>query len=538
MLSPMEEIDDLEPETIAIRCPGCSQRFRISPNLAGKMVECGSCDERFRVTEEVIIRSKKFYPGEHRDASLQRFSRVPIKSVPNPDFEAAPQLADPASTAREIQTFSPLKLVLGIAAVLLVVLAGLLLMAGGHPGGPLDGAGLVRRLTLSGFTGLIATVLLVLANPAAKGKGFAGGMACLLVLLGLPLVFTEGRPDQVPDGPPPVVRDTPPTRIEPQDGGLEAVKEEMRYGKLAEAIAEYGPSGVRDGRTAVGVWLRDVREFNKDIIVKYLISTSGADDRSWAYTRPPADYLVILHGVDPDLAKIERITQRFGIVGRVIEELQVVEVKVDNKRFEAGPSGKLSDPENPSFYQLNLRELESIDAGRAGQAVKRLSSVEPRLLRSDIVNRLQQLMIHADVELRDDIAKALAVWAQPGDGSVEVVREAFSETLEEQEEVPRSIVEFLVSRGDEESLPLLHRLWAAEPGDWEALYGDMGAGIEPDVLGHLGDEDLNLVASAIRLLGRVGTSKSLPDLQAALDKAHGELASLLTQSIQSIERRK
>jgi hypothetical protein len=537
MLSAMEEVDDLEPETITIRCPGCSQRFRISPNLAGKMVECGSCDDRFRVTEEVIVRTRKFYPGEHWDASLQRFSRVPIKSVPNPDFEAAPQLAEPASSAREIQTFSPFKLMLGIVAVLLVVLAGLLLMAGGHPGGPLDGAGLGRRLILAAFTGAIAIVLLVLANPGAKLKGFIGGIVCLMLLLVLPLVFTEGRPDAPPDAPPPVVQDPSPDDDNPVAGGLEALKEEMRYGKMALAIEEYGPDGVRDGRTAVGVWLRDVREFSKDLIVKYLISSSGADDRSWAYPRPPSDYLVILHGVDPDLSKVERIAQRFGIVGRVVEELQVIEVKVDNERFEAGPSDKLSDPENPSFYQLNLRELESIDASRAGQAVKRLISVEPKTLRGDIVSRLEQLMIRADVGLRDDIARALAAWAEPDDGSVEVVREALSKTLAENEEVPRSVVEFVVSRKDEGSLQLLHRLWAGQPGDWEALYGDMGSGIEPDVLGHLGDADLNLVASSIRLLGRVGTSRSLPALRAARGKAHGELASLLSQSIEAIEKR-
>ena len=49
-------MDDPTPETdmVTIRCPGCGQRFKVGPELEGKMVECGTCDHRFRVEEGVI----------------------------------------------------------------------------------------------------------------------------------------------------------------------------------------------------------------------------------------------------------------------------------------------------------------------------------------------------------------------------------------------------------------------------------------------------------------------------------------------------
>ena len=64
---------------LQIRCPNCGQRFKVSEDLRGKLVECGSCEQRFRVNDEVILRSRKFYPGESkRDVSLDRFARAPL----------------------------------------------------------------------------------------------------------------------------------------------------------------------------------------------------------------------------------------------------------------------------------------------------------------------------------------------------------------------------------------------------------------------------------------------------------------------------
>ncbi len=67
---------DTTPDQLQIRCPKCGQRFKVSDDLRGKLVECGSCEQRFRVNDDVILRSRKFYPGESKkDGHLDRFTR-------------------------------------------------------------------------------------------------------------------------------------------------------------------------------------------------------------------------------------------------------------------------------------------------------------------------------------------------------------------------------------------------------------------------------------------------------------------------------
>ena len=75
---------DPTPNQLQIRCPNCGQRFKVGEDLRGKLVECGSCEQRFRVNDEVVLRTKKFYPGEaKRDASLDRFAKnVPPGTQP------------------------------------------------------------------------------------------------------------------------------------------------------------------------------------------------------------------------------------------------------------------------------------------------------------------------------------------------------------------------------------------------------------------------------------------------------------------------
>jgi len=71
---------DLIPDDdlLLIRCPSCGQRFKVGDDLRERTVECGGCEHRFRIIDEVIVRGKKFYPGERKDQRLNRFHRVPL----------------------------------------------------------------------------------------------------------------------------------------------------------------------------------------------------------------------------------------------------------------------------------------------------------------------------------------------------------------------------------------------------------------------------------------------------------------------------
>lgn len=527
-----------DAENLSIRCPGCGQRFKVGIELRDRMVECGTCENRFRVNDEVILRTKKFYPGEHRNRSLDGFSRVPktVQSMPS-DFKTVEYAEEPAKLAM-IQPASPLRLVLGSSAVAAIFIVALMLIFGGGAGGVLYGTVVSKRLMLAGFTALLSGILLVAANPGARHKAVVGALAAAACLLSLPFVFTQGnRPvASVTDGElfarPGLAGEAKETESEE----ILALKEEIGFAPLAREIERFQSLPGNAGRGAAGIWLRGLQEFHRLQIKDYIIRNTGADPSSHMYPRPP-DYLMVVSSVTDDLAELARLCERFGEVRRVIEPLRVVEVVVDNSCFVEGPQDKLSDPADPAFYQLNRRELESIDLERARRTVVRLASVEPKLYRKDIARRMQQLMREGDRELREETAKALLVWGEPGDGAEEVVREAVTEIDEGGHDVPESLVKFLVVRGDLAVIPVIDGLWSRDFTRWEESYGALGPAIEDSVLARYPKASVTLRMSAVRLMGRVGTAKSIPVLEQSREGATPEVQLLIDRAIIAIQAR-
>ena len=151
---------------------------------------------------------------------------------------------------------------------------------------------------------------------------------------------------------------------------------------------------------------------------------------------------------------------------------------------------------------------------------------------------MQTLMEEGGKELRQDVARALTVWAEPDDGSVKVVREAAESMVKGSEDVPKDIITFLVAQKDEESIPLIYQLWSNSPSDWEAIFSDMGSLAEDSVLPAIASDEPLQVVSAARILRRIGTEKSLPKLRTARETAKTEQRILIDQAIDAIQRRK
>ena len=525
-----------EAEKLSIRCPGCSQRFTVGPELMGRMVECGTCEHRFRVSDEVVVRQKRFYPGERRDRGLDQFSRIPKGGSPSANFQTAQYVQDPVKVP--VAGTSPLRLIFGMVGVSAVVLVLLLLAFGGKPGGMLDGAPQSKRLMLAGFTALLAWIFLLAANPAARIKATLGALLSSGLLLSFPFLFTEGEDPKSSDSgilvvePPKTPRDQP----DDADPTFSALKRELGYEQVQKEIERHKNSPELAGKSAAGIWLRGMEGYHRLQIRDYIIRNTGADPSSHIYPRTP-DYLMVVSGVSQDLSELARLCERFGEVKRVIDELRVIEVAVDNESFKEGPLEKLTNRENPSFYEMNRRELESIDLERARHAVMRLGDAEPKLYRKDIVARMLQLMKEGDVRMQDQICRALAVWAEPDDGSVAVVRAALAKLSPTAGEVPESMVKFLAASGDQQAIPLVDALWVADHNRWEDVYGNFGPGIEDHVLGHFDEAKPSMKRSAARLLGKVGGTKSIPVLEAAREGADAELSVFIERAIAAIQGR-
>jgi hypothetical protein len=515
---------------LQIRCPSCAQRFKVGHELTGRMVECGACEHRFQITDKVIMRHRKFYPGERKPPSLSRYQRVPLApsgQLIDPLYTNAP---DPAM----LEPASPQRIIAGIVGVSGMVLMTLLLMFGAGRGAILDGMPTANRLVMAGFTGFLGLVLLIYANPRGRVKAAFFGLLMAGGLLTVPLYFTEGSAPLKGDETI-VIETPPPPSEEPVEDRISQLREKIGTKPLEDEIARLEKSG--SGKKAMGLWLVDLLESNRLTVRDYLLRVTGADPGSHIYPRDGGNYLMVITGVDLSLEELAMLASSLGQSRELHSEVDVVEVRVDNEVFVEGPIEKLRNREDPAFYELNKRELEAIELTRVARAVQRLAEAEPKLYRADITRRLISLLDEKGVDFQGSIARALSVWSdQPGVAGAAAAA-TVKRLFESGESVPPELMALAVKEGVGEVIPVLDELWFASPTTWETMYADLGPVIEPTVIRRFPETSGPLRQSAVRLLGRVGGVQSVPVLNAAADGADAEMAVLIQQALASIKSR-
>lgn len=521
---------------LLIRCPSCGQRFNVGEDLRERTVECGGCDHRFRVDDEVIVRGRKFYPGERKGAELQRFNRVPMASrAVDPGVQAVRygDVPDPAV----LEPMSPQRILAGMIGAGGIVLVALLLLFGTSRGGLLDGMDLTRRLLMGGFMALLGIGLLVYANPKARMKALAVGVLMSAGMLAIPFFFRTGASDgTVGSGAAPAVE----TKVkEPQKSGeemrLDALREQIGTRPLEEEIARLEGEGGK--RKAVGIWLRGMQESHRYLVRDYLQRVTSADQLPHAFPRDKGDSLMVVSGIDKSLEEMAELSKPMGEVVATYPELSLVEVKVNNENFVEGPREMLMNREDPAFYILNKRELESIDLQRVERAVERLSGVEPKIYRVDVSKALVRLLGDPGVPFKGKLCEALMVWSEEPGAAGEVALAEVKRLSEAGQELPRGMMKLLVKEGNSGVIPVLGKLWLKNPVEWEELYGDVGAAAEAPVLRDFSNTSGATRYSAVRILGRVGGSDSLEVLKTMEAGRDSELNVLVDQAAAAIRAR-
>ncbi|HEY8962324.1 MAG TPA: hypothetical protein VIM57_08975, partial [Luteolibacter sp.] len=419
--------------------------------------------------------------------------------------------------------------------VIIMLIVALLLGMGAHQGRALDGVSQTNRLILAAFTGLLGGILLIYANPRGRKKAVFFALLFCGGLVSMPFIFTEAsEPLAATGGTSRAIEET-----EPEEDSEKLAKSLGLEPLIAENL-RLAEKGGDTGR-AVGLWLREMKESNKLLIRDHLVRETGADPDSNLYVRDRGDWLMILSGVKRPIEEIAAIAGELGRGGkaeRIYPELNLVEIVVDNSAFVEGPLEQLNDKSSPVFYELNKRELGSIDPDRARRAVKRLADAEPKIYREDIVRRLAQLLRDADATDAGHLCQALLNWSTPEQTFVTTaVVECLKRLHAEGVTPPREMIAFLVARKETSIAPVLDEIWAKDHTAWEQYYGELGPAIEPFVVKHLDSESIMLRHSAMRLLGRVGTPASLPKIEALRPGADTELRVLIDRAVMAISQR-
>lgn len=531
---------------LLIRCPSCSQRFKVGEDLRDKTVECGACETRFRINDEVIVRGRKFYPGERKDSGMNRFQRVPL-ALEQQAGGQTPARYGHAPDPALLEPTSPLRVLAGIVGVSGMIVMALLLMFGGTRGGMLDGMTFDKRLMMAGFAVFMGIGLLVFGNPKARVKALAIGLLLGVGVLVIPFTFREGsilltsrdrdslvmKDDSLVDS-----KATQPAENAGSKEADEIVELRTKIGTdpLVKEINRLAKEG--STKQAYGIWLRGLAEMNRLLIRDYIFRATDADPSSANfYPRGDGDFLMVVAGPRQDLQELAVVASALGKIEGIFSEISVIEVRVNNENFAEGPIEKLTNKGDPAFYDLNKRELESIDLERVKRAVQRLAKADPKIYRTDITRRLVSLLGEERIEFKEDLCLALAVWAETQGPASDAAINVTKELIAKSQKVPSGIISLIVKEKNEKGIPLIHELWLASPNAWESLYADFGQPIESQVLGSFFRMEGAARHSAIRLLGSVGGSDSLPVLDAAMLGASIETKILLEKAQTAIRQR-
>ena len=276
---------------------------------------------------------------------------------------------------------------------------------------------------------------------------------------------------------------------------------------------------------------------NRYLVQDYILRSTHADSSSHFYPRDGGNYLFVVTGVTQTLQELADVAALLGKTEKIYPELSVIEVSVRNEIFVEGPMEKLSNKNDPAFYDLNKRELDSIDLDRIKRAVQRLAEAEPKIYRIDITRRLIALLLEDSVDFKKNCCRALAVWSEKpgpaGEAALKVVKKIHAA----KDPVPPEIMDLIVKEKNVEVIPILDELWVQDSMTWESIYGSFGSPIEATVVRRMSTVTGFVRYSAIRLLGRVGGADSLPVLAAVAPGSDPELKVLLEQARKAIENR-
>jgi hypothetical protein len=532
MMFPDMALPSDEKPSLQIRCPSCSQTFKVGVDLRGKTVECGACNHRFVIEEEVILRGVKIYPGERR-ANLERFSKSPKVAAPPANFQPANYTLSPEMGAA--QPVSTQDLIQGSIGFIAMVLTALFFIFGFGKGSTFDGLSQPVRVVFAALMALVGGALMVRAANARRRKAvllmalfFGLGLVALPFLMRPPVVKTNA-----PATAPGVVA------LEKKESNEKKLTPEQLIERIGTAPLEAENDRLKAAgeKPAVGLWLREMAESNRLSTRDFILRTTRANPSSHQYPRDRGEYLMVLSGVDATLEEIAEMLKELG-TSTIHEEIGVIEILIDNSIFIEGPIAKLTDKNDPAFYDLNRRELESVQLDRVARAVKRLADAEPKVYRIDITNRLIELLREDKVDFYGDVCWALSVWSETpgpaGDAAADRLRR-----LRTQKSFvpPREMVALLAKEKNTSVIPMIGELWIDDATSWEPLFADFGPAIESEVLKRFPETTGSIRHSATRLLGKTGSSVSLPVLEAAKEGADAELAVLIENAQNAIRAR-
>ncbi len=517
----------------------------------GKTVECGSCEELFTINEDSIFtEKKKIYPGEDKkqkgrflnQLSRDSSSRTYTKEQTQPESFQKANYAKASNFDKILPTSGGEKCAI-IAGLFLLTFLTLFFFLGSGPGGVLQDVEMYQRLILAGFLGLLGSGLLIVGARAWRFVSvfisllFLGGLAALIFLN--PVYKT---PSSKGSSAQEIPKKSDSSNIaERSKNPEEELKQRVNYAKIQEVIDTAGNEG--DG--VIAIYVEQYRERYRPVLLSYFQRKFSLlkDQIPDVYSRnDDKDLLMIFTGIDLTFDDIAQHVELLGST-RTYPDLRLIELQLSSRHFQ-DPTEKsfkqLTDPYHPNFSGANFQELGHIDLFRAKSAVERIDLLPEDVVLSykpRIINELLRLLgDDNDPELLSSIGHALMTW---DGGTPEIANQAGEILLNKGEtEMPASLIEYLLKGKAPQAVALIDAQWAKNPIQWSSKYEALGRAGEDRLIYHLKSSPKKLQKSAVEILRKVGSSKSLSPLRALEASSDSDLKASLERAIDAIHKRK
>ena len=519
--------------------------------LKGRTVECGSCEKRFQVTDAVLAPERqRVFPDElKKNQDLSRFGRAPLnEGVANTSGKEMRYEAPDKSLF-----VGPPPLIRTLFAVVgsLLLLGGLALFFFGaqNYGGVLQDVEVTNRLILGGFMGLLGCSMLIWGRMRGRALASMFGLLGLGGILALAWFMPVHRTisgeirsvaaaDDVDDEKE-VARSRPPSAF--------LVKEpltEEEVIKKTRWFATVQPTLVSGEEANIAaVWVQGMESYQRLQLQNYLEEVLQLRALpSFRELLSGGGLFLIERRSLLDLDELEGVVGRFGEVEQTFPDLRLIQMTLEPSvlsEVSDEQNIKLVDSTQGAFYSLNFQELRALQKARVKAAINRLAAAEPVRMRKDITSRLASLLtVPQDAETYGELAAALEVWSEPGDGADDVISKIALNMRERGQTIPEGILKFLISRKTPSAAVLLVELWQENPSTRRASIENYGSTAAPLIASFLRSSDASVARNAAVLLGKIGTKAELPQMQEALTGASNDsFKAVLQESIEQVARR-
>jgi len=487
----------------SFQCPKCAARYALKENLAGKGVKCRKCGTAFRV------------PAMPTPSAPGR---------PHPPADPPPIVPQPSrwvlsENDKKILRAGAFMAAIGIIAIVL----------------PLFGVQFRRFARLGDALPYVAAAFAVagaalvffsLRRNLAMAGSTAGGI--LLVLIAVQSASWIVGPEEtenpsasgqvVDDG-----RNQPGGSFSPGEH-LSANWEKERRELLDrdeprwEMISRYGAENV------VAVDVRELPAGTAEFVTER-IRTISACESFFGFSSKD----VYLHSIAP-VADLQALAEAidFGEVVHIDSQQRIITVAADPSKLPEPLPPAISDPNDPDFYRRNLADLTCWSKYRRRAAAVALSRAEPKELRTEIAGALESLLDDADSGIRHDAAAALGAWGR----TEPLIRLLGDEDGGVREQALRS----LVDSQDPRAAVAIAKMLTTDHGSVEGHLQQLGPAAEDAVLVYLDHEEPEVRKRACRVLGNIGTQKSiarLSELAGGGDLVMSQLAAAALRQIQT-----